>query len=184
SSSASPSNPTPSRVFFIFISGEIKLQAFGFTDEPVIDIRGQVEIQFGQVEIVPGTTVEQITFDASGTVKIIKLGNIASGAAHFVFQSDGSLNNTKLYGVAAFETNLDFLHPYADITGRVVLQINTDDVVHDVTISLEGIPGDAIFSLDPTASTPQISSLNTAVGGSLYNTVSLPDAWKTLFETA
>ena len=180
---STPTNPTPNRVFFIDISGEIKLQAFGFTDpnDPIIDIRGKVTLEFGQV-VVSGVNVTQITFDASGTVKIIKIGNIASGAAHFVFQSDGSISNTKLYGVAAFETNLDFLHPYADITGRVVLQLNTDAEEHDVTISLEGIPGDAIFSLDTSTSATQIADLN-SVAGTMYHTVDLPDAWKTLFET-
>jgi len=67
-----------------------------------------------------------------------------------VLQIGGGLGDTKLYGVAAFETNLAFLHPFADLTGRIVLMINTDSIDHTETISLEGVPGDAIFALDTT----------------------------------
>ena len=178
---ATPGNPSPSRVFFIEISGKMLLQAFGFTDEPILEIRGKVVLEIGTVHVVDHD-VTRFTLDASGTVKVIKLGNIASGAAHFVLEIGGGLGDTKLYGVAAFETNLAFLHPYADLTGRVVLLINTDSIVHNETISLEGVPGDAIFALDPTASATQISALNSAAG-SLYSKVDLPTAWQTLFET-
>ena len=174
------SNPSPSRVFFIEISGKMLLQAFGFTDEPILEIRGKVVLEIGQVHIVDHD-VAQFTLDASGTVKVIKLGNIASGAAHFVLQVGGGLGDTKLYGVAAFETNLAFLHPYADLTGRIVLMINTDSIEHDETISLEGVPGDAIFALDSATSATALAALSSATG-SLFNKIALPGDWITRFE--
>ena len=184
SDAPSPSNPSPSRVFFIEISGKMMLQAFGFTDpnDPIIEIRGKVVLEIGTVHVVDHD-VARFTLDASGTVKVIKLGNIASGAAHFVLEIGGGLGDTKLYGVAAFETNLAFLHPYADLTGRIVLMINTDDIDHTETISLEGIPGDAIFALDATASSAAITALN-AAAGTLYSKVALPSDWVTRFQTA
>ena len=181
---ATEANPTPNRVFFIDISGRMLLQAFGFTDEPILEIRGKVTLEIGQVHVVDHD-VARFTLDASGTIKVIKLGNIASGAAHFVLEIGGGLGDTKLYGVAAFETNLAFLHPYADLTGRVVLVINTDSIVHNETISLEGIPGDALFALDSATSATAIAALNGTSGlSSLFNKVALPSDWVTRFETA
>ncbi|MEP7335688.1 MAG: hypothetical protein ABI717_07900, partial [Actinomycetota bacterium] len=177
---------TPSRVFFIEISGKISLEAFGFLDEPILEIRGKVVLEIGQVN-VGGVNVTRFSLDASGTVKVIKLGNIASGAAHLVLEIGGGLGNTKLYGVAAFETNLAFLHPYADLTGRVVLMINTTDTLRTETISLEGVPGDAIFALNAGDSATAITALN-AAAGSLYSKVDLPGAgsgfdWMARFQT-
>ena len=176
----STTNPSPSRVFFIEISGKMSLQAFGFTAEPILEIRGRVVMEIGTVTLSPGHTVTRFTLDASGTVTVIKLGNIASGAAHFVLEIGGGLGDTKLYGVAAFETNLSFLHPYADLTGRIVLMINTTPIDRSETISLEGIPGNAIFMLDHASTLTAITALN-SVAGSLYSPVDLPANWVTLF---
>src|SRR6185312_6246592 len=104
---ATESNPTPNRVFFIDISGRMLLQAFGFTDEPILEIRGKVTLEIGQVHVVDHD-VARFTLDASGTIKVIKLGNIASGAAHFVLEI-GGLGDIQFWVVAAFATNLDFL---------------------------------------------------------------------------
>ena len=40
---------------------------------------------------------------------MIKIGNIASGAADFVLQTGSSLSDIQFYGVAAIQTNFDFL---------------------------------------------------------------------------
>ena len=64
------------KVFYIEISGGIKLQGLGFTDEPIIDIRGGVTLEIGDVQLPEGGVVKRFTLDANGTIKIIKLGNI------------------------------------------------------------------------------------------------------------
>jgi hypothetical protein len=45
------------KVFFIEISGGIKLQGLGFTDEPIIDIRGGVTLEIGMFVLPSGGTV-------------------------------------------------------------------------------------------------------------------------------
>src|SRR6185312_2610836 len=78
--------------------------------------------------------------------KVIKLGNIASGAAHFVLET-GGLGDIQFWGVAAFATNLDFLQNWGiTLSGTATLQINMTDATHHEVISLEGIPGDPIFN--------------------------------------
>jgi len=62
-----------------------------------------------------------------------------------------------------------------------VLLINTTSIVHNETISLEGIPGDALFALNTSDTATQVAALN-GVAGSLFNKVDLPDYWKNLFE--
>src|SRR6185369_12220365 len=71
------------RVFYIEISGGIKLQGLGFTDEPIVDIRGGVTLEIGDYKLPNNNIVKRFTLDANGTIKIIKLGNIGSAAARF-----------------------------------------------------------------------------------------------------
>ena len=54
----------------------------------------------------------RFTLRASGTIKVIKLGNIASGAASFVLEKGDSLADLEFWGVAAFQTNFEFLEQY------------------------------------------------------------------------
>jgi len=112
---------------------------------------------------------------ASGTIKVIKLGNLASGAATFVLQTGDSLADTELWGVAAFSTNFDFLHTYGvDLQGHALLQINTTDHAKIERLSLEGIPGGVITSF---AVAP--GNLTT----DRYNPVALTSGWNSLFST-
>ena len=57
------------RVFFIEISGGVKLQGLGFTDEPIIDIRGGVTLEVGDFQLADGKIVKRFTLDANGTIK-------------------------------------------------------------------------------------------------------------------
>ena len=124
------------RVFYIEVSGGIKLQGLGLTDEPIFDIRGRAVLEFGdflvpfdadrdgQIETGETTTVTRFTLDASGTIKIIKLGNIGSAAAHFVLQTGQTPSgNPELWGVAKIQANLEFLEAYGVfIEGSATLQ--------------------------------------------------------------
>ncbi|MGZ6715887.1 MAG: hypothetical protein ACXVFG_14140, partial [Gaiellaceae bacterium] len=145
--SPTPSAPNPSKVFFIEISGGLRLDGLGFTgDEPIFEIRGRVSLEVGNRPIPGGGTKLRFDLDASGTITVIKLGNIASGAAHFVLET-GGLNDIQFWGVAAFATNFDFLRNWnITLSGEATLQINMTDDAHSETISLEGIPGDELFN--------------------------------------
>jgi hypothetical protein len=134
------------RVFYIEISGGIKLQGLGFTDEPIIDIRGKVTLEIGDFQLTNGNIIKRFTIDASGTIKIIKLGNIGSAAARFVLQAGATVSgNPEFWGVAKIQANLDFLKNYGIfVEGSALLQINTTNTPKTETIALEGIPGDVI----------------------------------------
>jgi hypothetical protein len=75
---------TSYRVFFIELSGGMELRFADLFDEPILEIRGKVALEFGNRPIGDGQTKARIALFASGTIKVIKLGNLASGAATFV----------------------------------------------------------------------------------------------------
>ncbi|MCK4537152.1 MAG: hypothetical protein KAT93_09065, partial [Desulfuromonadales bacterium] len=109
----------------------------GFTDEPIIDIRGKVSLEFGS---------DSIKLEASGTIKIIKLGNVGSAAALFVLKIGNTASGLpEFWGVAKIQANLDFLKNVGlFVEGSAMLQINTSSTAKTETIALEGIPGDLI----------------------------------------
>src|SRR5262249_7296945 len=149
------SGSSDNRVFFISLSGGVQLQAgglFGDTpDQPLLAIRGQAELTIGTKTLADGSTQTRFQLTASGTVGLIKIGNSASGAPVFVLQTASSLSSVQFYGVAAIQTNLDFLQQYGlFITGSALLEINTTSTTQTETLSLEGIPGGPIFVV-PTA---------------------------------
>ena len=129
-------------VFFIEISGGIKLEGLGFTDEPIIDIRGGVTLEIGDFQLTNGDIVKRFTLDANGTIKIIKLGNIGSAAARFVLQTGATVSGSpEFWGVAKIQANLDFLKNYGIFAeGSALLQINTTSTPKTEKIALEGVP--------------------------------------------
>ena len=78
-------------------------------DEPIIEIRGKVSIEIGNRTLADGSTRFRLSINASGTIKVIKLGNLASGAAKFVLEKGDALEDLEFWGVAAFQTNFAFL---------------------------------------------------------------------------
>src|SRR5262249_39958945 len=68
---------TQSKSFFIELSGGILLQAAGFTEEPLVDLRADVTL-----EIDPVRKVFTLTFD--GELSIIKLGTVGATSGRFV----------------------------------------------------------------------------------------------------
>src|SRR5205823_1159522 len=73
----------PAQTFFIELSGGMTLNAAGLLDEPIFDIRGHVLFQAKQEQ--NGGTRFQLDFD--GTFKVIYLGNLASVAGEFIYDS-------------------------------------------------------------------------------------------------
>ena len=134
----------PGKVFFIDISGGMELRLGDLFDEPILEIRGKVSLEIGK-DATSGDLRFELT--ASGTIKVIKLGNLASGAATFVLQTGDSLADTELWGVAAFSTNFDFLHTYGiDLQGHALLEINTTSHDEDRDALARGHPGGVITS--------------------------------------
>ena len=173
---------TPDKVFFIDISGGMQLWFVPLvSDQPVLEIRGKVTLEFGNRTLPDGSTKFRFTIDASGTIDVYKIGNIASGAAAFVLEVGDSFSDSSFWGVAAFATNFDFLQPYGiDLRGSAMLQINTSNRVQTETISLEGIPGGVIFALPVAANAGLLAALPTDT----FNPIALPSGWTTAFSPA
>ena len=151
---------TDQRVFFISVSGQILLNDAGITSQPLIDIYGNATVTIGAGPV--------FTLSASGTVSVYKLGNVASGAAYFVFNASAGLTTPELYGVLKLDTNFGFLKPYG-ITAQAtaVLEANTTSTIQTVQIALTGIPGDEICT---DSNTGDVSALPQSLGG-LYRHV-------------
>ncbi|MFM8573273.1 MAG: hypothetical protein ACKOAU_16875, partial [Pirellula sp.] len=169
------SEQSDGRVFYMEISGGVKLESFGILDEPLLEIRGGVVLEVGDLKSSDGTVTKRFSLDANGTIKIAKLGNIGSAAARFVFQlkkqaGESGLGKPEFWGVAKVQVNLDFLKNagiFAD--GMAMLVINTTTTEKTETIALEGIPGDSLAK-DLSLSTGELS-------GSILGEVPLPTAW-------
>ena len=173
---------SPNRVFFISLSGGVNLQAgglFGDTpDEPLLAIRGAVELDIGTVTQPDGSTLVRFELTASGTVSVIKLGNIASGAATFILQTTTDLSSVEFWGVAAVQTNFDFLQQYGIfLSGSALIEINTTDATKTETLSLEGIPGGPIFAISNANYAADVAALPSDT----FNKVALSSVWTNLF---
>src|SRR6266851_4704870 len=175
---------TTNRVFFISISGGMELRAGGlFSDSkntPLLAIRGGAELDIG-TRVVNGKTLNRFELTASGSIEVIKIGNIASGAAVFVLETGGTLSSTSFWGVAAFQTNFDFLQPYGIVLkGSALLEINTTNQTQTEKLTLEGIPGGTLFAVPTSGSN---ASLLAALPTNTFDPVPLPAAWASLFST-
>ena len=169
-------NDSSGRVFFIEIAGGITLKAAGLLDEPLLEIRGQVTIEIDSARGL-------FTLDASGTIRIFKLGNIASGAARFVLATGNTLSgNPEFWGVLKLQTNLDFFEQFGIIVNAsVLLQINTTPFKQTEKISLEGIVGDLIEEDLALVTSGLISELSTTLLAEA-DVADLTAAWTTALE--
>ena len=136
------------RVFFIEISGGMQLQGLGFTDEPIIEIRGRVVLEIGDRVRTDGSIAKRFSVVATGTIKIIKLGNIGSVAAALFLEAGRTSQDeleVDLWGVAKIQLNLEFLQNIGIfLEGSATLQVNFTDIVRREQLFLEGIPGDLV----------------------------------------
>ena len=139
------------------------------------DHRCDVELTIGTDPVTHDTHIE---LTASGTITVIKIGNIASGAADFVLQTGSSLSDIEFYGVAAIQTNFDFLQQYGIyLSGMALIEINATSSDKQVTLSLAGVPGDGLFEVPNGSYSSTISSLPTDT----FDKVALPQSWISLF---
>ena len=171
---------TTQTAFFISILGDVRLDdPTGFISgtNPLVDITGTAMITFSAQNNSP-----VFTLDASGTMSIYRIGNIASGAAHFVVNmaplADNPPQPPLIYGAIAIDTNLGFLKSL-DITANVqaLLELNLTASIQTVKLTLAGIPGDTIFDSYSSTLMSNLSSLGTSIFGS----TPLPQAWISAF---
>ncbi|MGD8831566.1 MAG: calcium-binding protein, partial [Pseudomonadales bacterium] len=138
--------------------------------DPIFDIRGYATLEVTD----PTGTGPRFELEFGGSFKVVYLGNIASVAGRFVLDtadatSDeavtaadlltdlgipasalptelSSVDLPRLWGVIALETNFDaLLEVGIDLKAAAVLQINTTNVDKTETLTLEGVPGDALL---------------------------------------
>ena len=116
---------TATQVFFIDLSGGMELRLGDLFDEPILEVRGKASFEAG-LRTLAGVTKAHLSFNASGTIKVIKIGNLASGAAAFTMEITPGVLLPEIYGVAAFATNFDFLRQYGiTLGGSALLQFNS-----------------------------------------------------------
>jgi len=157
------------KVFFINLSGGMQLNGLGFTSEPILEVRGVVDLEIDAVRNV-------FKLEMSGTIKIIKIGNIASAAGRFILDnSHTTSNDPQFWGVLKFQVNLAILENYGVfLGGEATLQINVSNQDRVETLFLEGVPGDVMFTLTDTTLT---ANLPTGV----LSSRPLPADWVTRF---
>ncbi|CAB5140735.1 diguanylate cyclase/phosphodiesterase (GGDEF & EAL domains) with PAS/PAC sensor(s), partial [Olavius algarvensis associated proteobacterium Delta 3] len=157
------------KLFFIELTGGLELRLGELFAEPIFEIRGEttLEIDFAQ---------KYFTLDASGTIKVIQIGNIASGAARFILDMNNqsvSSGMPEFWGVARFETNFDVLEQYGIfLKGKAGLQVNLTGTPKTETLVLEGIPGDMLFEVSDASKAASLDGAST-----------VPTYWKTRFST-
>ncbi|HET6548786.1 MAG TPA: calcium-binding protein, partial [Solirubrobacter sp.] len=141
---------TPQKVFFIDLSGGLELRLADLTPDPLFEIRGKVTLEIGKDA---GRT--RFLLEASGTIKVYKLGNLASAAAKFVLEVGDDFSDVEFWGVAAFSANFEFLEQYGIyLSGSVLLQVNTTERTITETLALEGIPGGRLFAVSAAGAPP------------------------------
>ena len=87
----------------------MELRLADLTPEPLFEIRGKVSLEIGRNS---ATNKTRFLLAASGTIKVFKLGNLASAAAKFVLEVGDDFADIEFWGVAAFQTNFEFLEQY------------------------------------------------------------------------
>ncbi len=139
-----------------------------------MEIRGKVVLEIDYVRSI-------FTLDMSGTIRLYKIGNIASGAGRFILDASNSFSSVpQFWGVLKFQTNFAFLEPYGVyLYGSAMLQINATGETKVETLTLEGIPGDVIHTID-NAST--VSSLKTQLPDGMFQDNALSAGWVTQLE--
>ena len=125
---------TQSESYFIELSGGVQLNALGFLDEPLLELKAEVilELDFDR---------DVFTLDFNGQLKIIKLGTVGSTAGRFVLDTSNTLSDSpQFWGVATLETNFTTLEQYGVfLFAKGTLQVNTTESRKTETLTLKGI---------------------------------------------
>ena len=91
---------TEAESFFIEISGGIVLNSGGFLDEPIIELSGEIIMEFD-------TTRSVFQLDFNAQLALYKLGSVGAVAGRFVVDNSGTVSdNVQIWGVAALLFNV------------------------------------------------------------------------------
>ncbi|MFH1027987.1 MAG: hypothetical protein V1791_08295, partial [Pseudomonadota bacterium] len=193
--------------FEIVVEGALELHGGGFTPDydgdtkpdPIFSLRGKVVLNIDTVKnLDTGETLEvRFTLDVSATLELIYLGNIASASGRFILvmgdasdtSTDSSIfgsNKLKFWGVLSLQTNLEKLRAIGiEANAMALLMVNSTGVLKVETISLEGIKGDNLFTIDDSAAVSNIMNDLLPVGMDPNSYIqTIPDSLRQAFTAA
>jgi hypothetical protein len=129
---------TESESFFIEISGGIVLNGAGFLDEPIIELSGEIIMEFD-------TTRSVFQLDFNAQLALYKLGSVGAVAGRFVVDNSRTVSdNIQIWGVAALRTNFSFLEQYGlYLSAEGTLQLNLTSQEKTETLTFKGLDGGA-----------------------------------------
>ena len=129
---------TEAESFFIEISGGIILNAGGFLDEPIVELSGEIIMEFD-------TTRRVFQLDFNAQLKLYKLGSVGAVAGRFVVDNSRTVSdNIQIWGVAALRTNFSFLEQYGlYLSAEGTLQLNLTSQEKTETLTFKGLDGGA-----------------------------------------
>ena len=129
---------TESESFFIEISGGIVLKSGGFSDEPIIELSGEIIMEFDTERSV-------FSLDFNAQLALYKLGSVGAVAGRFVIDNSHTVSeNVQIWGVAALRTNFSFLEQYGlFLNAEGTLQLNLTSQEKTETLTFKGLDGGA-----------------------------------------
>ncbi|MDC0296391.1 hypothetical protein OAK95_01935, partial [Akkermansiaceae bacterium] len=129
---------TESESFFIEISGGIVLNGAGFLDEPIIELSGEIIMEFDTERSV-------FSLDFNAQLALYKLGSVGASAGRFVIDNSRTVSdNIQIWGVAALRTNFSFLEQYGlYLSAEGTLQLNLTSQEKTETLTFKGLDGGA-----------------------------------------
>ncbi|MDB4600633.1 hypothetical protein OAG97_02815, partial [Akkermansiaceae bacterium] len=129
---------TESESFFIEISGGIVLNGAGFLDEPIIELSGEIIMEFDTERSV-------FSLDFNAQLALYKLGSVGAVAGRFVVDNSRTVSdNIQIWGVAALRTNFSFLEQYGlYLSAEGTLQLNLTSQEKTETLTFKGLDGGA-----------------------------------------
>jgi len=129
---------TEAESFFIEISGGVILNAGGFLDEPIVELSGEIIMEFD-------TTRRVFQLDFNAQLALYKLGSVGAVAGRFVVDNSRTVSdNVQIWGVAALRTNFSFLEQYGlYLSAEGTLQLNLTSQEKTETLTFKGLDGGA-----------------------------------------
>lgn len=153
--------------FYISLGGFVELEAAGLTPDydgngepdPLLLMKGEVVLTFEEVvdEVTYETVGLLMNLQVSATLEMFYLGNIGSAAANLTVgfgnvNAGGGLfgeNTIALWGAIKIQSNLGFLENIGvKANAEMMLYVNSTTTDRTEVLTLEGIPGDVIFTFN------------------------------------
>ena len=148
------------------IEGFAELHGGGFTPDydgdgkpdPLISLRGRTELSIDMYLDANGIPAARFQLDFNSTLELFYLGNVGSAAGRLILTMGATPSGKtsifgpvqiQLWGVLKVDTNLEKLREIGiEADATALLQINVTNETKTEVIFLEGIRGDALFTID------------------------------------